>query len=62
MEASGRDRRELSVHDGRRGQQDLERRSAAELRLDEDVAAALLDDAVGRREPETRSLADLLRA
>src|SRR5512141_2408502 len=43
------------------GQEDLERGAPAALALAPQVASALLDDPVGRREAEARPLAPLLR-
>ena len=51
---------DLGVSVGAR-QVDLERRALAELAVDPDVAAALLDDAVDGREPEPGALAAVLR-
>src|ERR1035441_9035291 len=46
---------------GLRGEDDRKRRPLPGLALHGDVAAALLHDAIGGREPEARALANFLR-
>src|ERR1043165_2533696 len=53
-------RRLTHIH-GRSRQQHLERGAASDLRVQPDVSAGLLHDPVHGREPESRSLAGLLR-